>query len=69
MHGQFSLYGVYIPTLLGLMAVAYLLKGALRYALTRLGAYRWIWHPALFNLALYVGLLGLLVALLRRGQP
>jgi hypothetical protein len=66
MHGQFSLYGVYIPNLLGLMALAYLLNGVVRLGLARAGAYRWIWHPALFNLAVYVILLGVLFFFIRR---
>lgn len=69
MFGEFSLYGVFVPTLLALMTLAYLLTGALGYALTRLGAYRRIWHPPLFNLALYIVLLGGLFSLLRRMQP
>jgi hypothetical protein len=66
MTGQFNLYGVLVPTLLGLMVAAYALKAVLSRALGRLGFYRWVWHPPLFNLALYVGLLGLLFSLLAR---
>ena len=65
MHGQFSLYGIYLPSLLGLMALAYLLNGVVRLGLTRAGFYRWIWHPALFNLAVYIILLGLLSFFIR----
>jgi hypothetical protein len=68
MFGEFSLYGVFIPTLLALMTLAYLLTSALGYLLTRLGAYRHIWHPPLFNLALYIVLLGGLFSLLRWTQ-
>jgi hypothetical protein len=65
MYGEFSLYGVFVPTLLALMTIAYLLKGAIAFALVRLGAYRHIWHPALFNTALYIVLLGALFSLMR----
>ncbi len=65
MYGEFSLYGVFVPTLLALMVIAYLLKGALTQLLVRLGAYRRIWHPALFNTALYIVLLGALFSLMR----
>ncbi len=69
MFGEFSLYGVFVPTLLALMMLAYLLTGALGFALARLGAYRHIWHPPLFNLALYIVLLGALFSLMRWMQP
>ena len=65
MYGEFSLYGVFVPTLLGLMLLAYLLKSGLRVVLQRTGAYRHIWHPALFNLAVYVTVLGGLFSLMR----
>ncbi|MFT4249297.1 MAG: DUF1656 domain-containing protein [Pseudomonas sp.] len=68
MFGEFSLYGVFVPTLLALMTLAYLLTSALGYLLGRLGAYRHIWHPPLFNLALYIVLLGGLFSLLRWTQ-
>ncbi len=65
MYGEFSLYGVFVPTLLALMTLAYLLKSLVGLVLARLGAYRHIWHPALFNLALYIVLLGGLFSLMR----
>lgn len=65
MPGEFSLHGVFVPTLLGLMLLAYAINSGLRELLQRLGAYRRIWHPALFNLALYGIVLGLLFDLLR----
>lgn len=63
MTGHLDLYGVFVPTLLALLLAAYLIKGALRGLLTRLGFYRLVWHPPLFNLALYVLVLGLLFIL------
>ena len=69
MTGHLNIYGVYVPTLLILMLVAYALKSLLSMALTRLGLYRWIWHPPLFNLALYVMVLGVLFTLLPGVQP
>ncbi len=68
MYGEFSLYGVFLPTLLGLMVLAYLVKGMLSFVLTHIGAYHWIWHPALFNLALYLIVLRMLVGLMLRMQ-
>ncbi|HYQ38011.1 MAG TPA: DUF1656 domain-containing protein [Pseudomonas sp.] len=60
MNGHFDLYGVFLPTLLILLLGAYVLKSLLRVLLTRLGFYRFVWHPPLFNLALYILILGLL---------
>jgi hypothetical protein len=65
MYGEFSLYGVFIPTLLGLMLLAFVLQNGVRMLLLKAGAYRHIWHPPLFNLSLYVLVLGGLFALLR----
>ena len=58
MYGEFNLYGVFSPTLLLLMLLAYLLMSGVQLVLSRLGAYRHVWHPPLFNLAVYVLLLG-----------
>lgn len=66
MSGEFDLYGVYVPTLLGLMLAAYLVKTGLRQVLLRMGFYRWIRHPALFNFALFVIVLGTLFSLMQR---
>lgn len=65
MPGEFSLHGVFVPTLLGLMLLAYVLNSGLRVLLQRIGAYRFVWHPALFNLAVYGIVLGLSFHLLR----
>lgn len=64
MYGEFSLYGVFIPTLLGLMLAAFVLQNGLRVLLLRAGVYRSIWHPPLFNLAMYILVLGGLFTLL-----
>lgn len=60
MNGHFDLYGVFLPTLLILLLGAYGLKIVLRTLLMRVGFYRLVWHPPLFNLALYILILGLL---------
>ena len=57
MIGEANFYGIYIPWL-GLLALAALLGlWGLRRALAAVGFYRWVWHPALFDLALYALLL------------
>ena len=60
---EIDLFGVYVSPMLAFMAAALLLWLALRRVLERTGAYRYVWHRALFDLALYVVLLGAVVLL------
>ncbi|SAI55060.1 component of multidrug efflux system [Bordetella ansorpii] len=57
MIGEFSFYGIYFPWLLVLGVIAWAANWALRRVLARAGFYRLVWHPALFDLALFVVLL------------
>ncbi len=59
---EIALNGVYLPPLLGYLAATGVGWYALRHLLSRLGVYRFVWHPPLFNTALYVILLSALVA-------
>jgi len=57
MIGEASFYGIYLPWL-GVLALAALFGlWASRRMLAAIGFYRWVWHPALFDLALYALLL------------
>lgn len=58
-----DLYGVYVPWLLVLMLVALALSLVLRRLLSWTGAYAYVWHRGLFDLALYVLLLGAMSSL------
>ena len=58
MNAELDIYGVFIPGLLGLMVVAWLVLVAARAVLERIGFYKLVWHRSLFNLALYVIALG-----------
>ncbi len=58
MMAQIEFYGVYFPTLLPLLLIAFSVTSLIRMALSQLGMYRYIWHRALFNLALYLTVLG-----------
>ena len=60
---EVNFFGVQLPWLLLLAAGALPCAWAMRRLLAIVGAYRWIWHPALFDLALYVLVLGALVYL------
>lgn len=66
MTGHLNVYGVYVPVLLVAMLAAYGVKSVFAAALRRLGFYRWVWHPPLFNLALYILVLGALFNLVPR---
>jgi hypothetical protein len=58
MIGEISLYGIYLPPLLLLMLPALLLSRVLSSVMARVGFYRLVWHPALFDLSLFVIVLG-----------
>ena len=58
---EISLGGVYLPPMLGYLLGTALVWWLLRYAIGHLGLYRFVWHPPLFNAALYVILLSAFV--------
>ncbi len=58
MTGEFSFYGLYIPWLLLLSLLALACSRLISYVLARTGLYRLVWHPALFDFALFIILLG-----------
>lgn len=57
MIGEASFYGLYVPWLMLLCGVTLAVLWLVRRLLGALGVYRWVWHPALFDTALYVLLL------------
>ena len=56
---ELDLYGLLVPPLLAAALIALALTWALRRLLDRWGFYRLVWHGTLFDLALFVILLGL----------
>jgi len=54
MNYQLDLFGVLVPTLLLWSVVAYVLARLVSKLIARIGLYRWIWHPALFDFALFI---------------
>ncbi|TCS39353.1 uncharacterized protein DUF1656 [Paucimonas lemoignei] len=67
MSGEFNLYGLYVPWLLVQSLLALALSRGMSWVLARLGFYRLVWHPALFDAALFVLILGALVFLSSTG--
>jgi len=65
MPEELDIYGVYIPGLLALMFATYIVSIAVRRVLAWTGAYALVWHRGLFDLALYVLLLGAMFSLTR----
>lgn len=63
MIGEASFYGLYLPWFMLLCGVALGVNWVLRRLLAAAGVYRWVWHPALFDLGLFVLLLYGLVRL------
>jgi protein AaeX len=60
--GEFDIYGVYFPAFAVFAAIALLLQIVINRLLGAFGFYRLVWHRALFDLAIYVILLGVVTA-------
>ena len=61
MKYQLDLFGVIVPSLLLWSVISYLLSRIINKVIARVGLYRRIWHPALFDFSLYVCLVASLV--------
>jgi hypothetical protein len=66
---ELNIYGMLIPPMLLWFGEALLISALLRRILGWLGAYRFVWHRPLFDLALLVILLGGVVAAHARWLP
>ncbi|CAB3769945.1 DUF1656 domain-containing protein [Paraburkholderia humisilvae] len=66
MIGEVNFVGVFIPAVLVLMLIAYLIKRGVVMLLAALGVYRFIWHRAAFDFCLYVFIFGAMVVLTKR---
>ena len=65
MIGDLDISGVFLPTLMVLMGITYVLFLVVNGLLTRMHFYRLVWHRALFNVGLYALLLGAVDSLSR----
>jgi hypothetical protein len=63
MTGEVNIGGVFLSSVLVTALVALVLSFGLRRLLGWAGAYRFIWHPALFDTALFVILWGIVILL------
>ena len=51
---EINLYGVYVAPMSLLMVTAWIVTIALRWVANRFGLLRYVWHPSLFVLAVYI---------------
>ena len=51
---EINLFGVYVAPMSLLMVAAWIVTIALRWIASRFGLLRYVWHPALFVLAVYI---------------
>jgi Protein of unknown function (DUF1656) len=63
MTNELDIYGVFLPALFAWMLIAFVVSVPLRRILAWSGFYRFIWHRPLFDIALYVVLVGTIVLL------
>lgn len=54
MFGEVVFFGIFLPKLLVLAMLALVLHALGKKLLTRAHVYRVVWHPALFNLSVFV---------------
>jgi hypothetical protein len=66
MIGEIDIFGIFVPAVLVLMLITYLLSLAVRMVFGRIGLYRFVWHRSVFDLAVYVMLLGIVVIVSHR---
>ncbi|MDE1194131.1 hypothetical protein BWR59_28150 [Pseudomonas sp. Bc-h] len=65
MIGDLDVSGIFLPTFLVLMGIAYVIFLVVHAVLSRVHFYRLVWHRALFNVGLYALLLGVVDTLSR----
>jgi hypothetical protein len=58
MPGEIAVADALVPGLLLVFLASMLALWGIDWIVGRLGLYRYVWHPALFRLALFVGLFG-----------
>ena len=58
---ELDLFGVLVPSLVLWSVLAFVLARIISKLIGRVGLYRWIWHPALFDFSLFVCLIASLV--------
>ena len=60
---EFDIFGIYIAPMAAMMVVAYVVLMGLRRVALLTGVLRLVWHPALFQVAVYLIILSAIVLL------
>lgn len=68
MTGEFSFFGMYFPWLMLTSLLALVATRLISIFLARRGFYRHVWHPPLFDVALFLVVLGIFVLLFNLGR-
>ncbi|MCZ4064500.1 DUF1656 domain-containing protein [Oxalobacter aliiformigenes] len=68
MTGEFSFFGMYFPWLMLTSLLALVATRLISIFLARIGFYRYVWHPPLFDVALFLVVLGIFVVLFNFGR-
>jgi len=63
---EINLFGVYVAPMALMLIAAWLILIPLRRIATRFGLLRHVWHPALFEFAVYMSVLSVIVLLVAR---
>ncbi|MDH2384973.1 DUF1656 domain-containing protein [Bradyrhizobium sp. CER78] len=61
MRYEVDLFGIILPSFLLWGVVAYILMRMASILFVRVGLYRYVWHPELFNFALYICVIASLI--------
>jgi hypothetical protein len=56
-YTEIDLFGIYVAPIVPMMLLAWLAMAPLRWAATRMGLLRFVWHPALFGFSMYLAVL------------
>jgi hypothetical protein len=63
---EINLFGIYVAPIVVILAIAWIAYLLVRRAGDRLGLSQRVWHPALFDLALYVMIVSAIVIIIAR---
>jgi protein AaeX len=66
---EINMFGVYVAPISMMMVATWLVTIVLRGAAGRFGLLRYVWHPALFSLSVYVIILSSSVLIAARRLP
>ena len=69
MNAEISIFGIFVPSILPCAIVTYAMMAVIARGVRAAGGYRYVWHQSLFNLCLFVCLLGVSVLLFAKVNP